>query len=61
MDEALEIGEGLLWMNEESERLDVFSVGIMVECGEREDELKKTAGRCEEFACSKCYFGQMAS
>lgn len=53
LDQALKVGEGLLGVDEESEGLDIFAVGILVDGCEGDDELEKAGRGCKEFAWSR--------
>ena len=44
LDKALEIGERLLRVHEESERLDGFTIGVFVESCEGQDKFEKAGG-----------------
>ena len=41
LDEALEVGEGLLGVDKEGERLDVFSVRVLIEGCEGDDQFEE--------------------
>jgi hypothetical protein len=51
LDQALEVGEWLLGVDEEGKGLDVFAVGISVHRGQRQYELQHPRGSRQEFAC----------
>jgi hypothetical protein len=40
LDEPFEVGEGLLGVDEERKWFDGFTVGVLVECGEGQNEFE---------------------